>query len=74
LVVCNALYESLGYGFKKQRIAMRRQRFGIWGVGMISMIPILNILALFIGPVGGALVMAKAHQRSLENNNSQTEI
>ena len=53
---------------------MRRQRFGIWGVGMISMIPILNILALFIGPVGGALVMAKAHQRSLENNNSQTEI
>lgn len=59
-------YEALGYGYAQQREAMRKQRMTIWGVGLVSAIPILNFLALFFGPVGGALLTAQLHKERHE--------
>jgi len=55
-------YESLGYGFSSQRRAARRQNTTIWGLGLISVVPFLNIVAIFFGPIAGALVMAEVHK------------
>ncbi len=54
-------YEGLGYGFLSQRKAMKQQRFALWGLGALSFVPILNVLAILTGPVGGALLAAELH-------------
>jgi uncharacterized protein involved in cysteine biosynthesis len=58
-------YESLGYGYKLQRTAMRRQRSSLLGLGMAfelcMLVPILNLLILFLGPIGGALLVSKMY-------------
>lgn len=55
-------YEALEYDYVDQRTAMRRQRSMLWGLGLIASIPIFNFLAIFIGPVGGALLSAELHK------------
>ncbi len=57
-------YEALGYGYSQQAKAMKKQKSGILGVGLISIIPILNVFALLVGPVAGALLMAQSHKRT----------
>lgn len=59
-------YESLDYGYAQQRTAMRQQRSMIWGLGLISGIPLFNLAALFIGPVGGALLAAELHKEQTQ--------
>lgn len=61
-------YESLDYNYTQQRSAMRKQRTMIWGLGLISGIPLFNLLALFIGPVGGALLAAELHKEVTGQN------
>lgn len=54
-------YEGLGYGFGDQRKALKQQRFALWGLGTLSFVPVLNVLAILTGPVGGALLAAELH-------------
>lgn len=62
-------YEALGYNYKLQRGAFRRQRKLAWGLGtmfeLILLIPVVNILTLFVGYIGGALVCAQVEKERL---------
>lgn len=62
-------YEALGYGYKLQKTAFRRQRKLAWGLGtmfeLILLIPVVNILTLFVGNVAGALVCAQVERERL---------
>ncbi len=60
-------YEALGFDYQRQRAAVGRQRRQIWGVGamfeLLLVIPLLNVLALFLGSIAGALLCAETEAR-----------
>ncbi len=60
-------YEGLGYEYRRQRAAVARQNKAIWGIGVVAAIPFLNLLALFFGPIGGAVLAAKVHKKALDS-------
>jgi uncharacterized protein involved in cysteine biosynthesis len=65
-------FESLGYAYREQRLAMRRQFPIAWGLGgmnqLFMLIPVINILTIFVGAIAGALVASEIERTRLGMN------
>lgn len=59
-------YEDLGYTYRNQKLAMRRQRKVIWGLGtmqeLVLLIPVINIIGASVGHIAGALAAAESER------------
>lgn len=62
-------YESLGYDYRRQKLAVKQQKKVAVGLGtmfeLVLLIPIVNILTLFVGNIAGALVAAEIEKKRL---------
>lgn len=63
-------YEALGYTFKAQKQAVRKQRVSILGLGtmgqLLLLVPVVNIFVLFIQSIAGALLAAQIEKKRLD--------